>query len=114
MRVTTDLWVSVLLRRVFAAGGFAAVIKRGASEAGAVFILSRSRLGEMSLFGPAPQSSYDSARPDERYFSLVACQDLEEAEARLEKEKRFDPDIWVVEIEVGQTPVEELVSVTTP
>ncbi|TIL61977.1 MAG: DUF1491 family protein, partial [Mesorhizobium sp.] len=28
MRVTTDLWVSALLRRVFGAGGFAAVVKR--------------------------------------------------------------------------------------
>ncbi|RUT88859.1 DUF1491 family protein, partial [Mesorhizobium sp. USDA-HM6] len=52
MRVTTDLWVSALLRRVFTAGGFAAVVKRGATEAGAVFVLSRGRLGEVVLYGP--------------------------------------------------------------
>jgi hypothetical protein len=114
MRVTTDLWVSALLRRVFAAGGFAAVVKRGAAEAGAVFVLSRGRLGEVALFGPAPQTSYDSAKPDERFFSLLgAGEDAAPFDARLEREKKFDPDIWVVEIEAGAVPVEELLSVRT-
>ncbi|TIO06443.1 DUF1491 family protein [Mesorhizobium sp.] len=112
MRVTTDLWVSALLRRVFGDGGFAAVVKRGATEAGAVFVLARGRMGEVALFGPAPQTSYDSARPDDRFFSLLgAGDDAAVFDARLEKEKRFDPDIWVVEIEAGAVPVEELISV---
>ena len=112
MRVTTDLWVSALLRRVFGAGGFAAVVKRGATEAGAVFVLARGRLGDTVLFGPAPQTSYDSAKPDERFFSpLGACEDADALEARIEREKRFDPDIWVVEIEAGSVPVEELISI---
>ena len=112
MRVTTDLWVSALLRRVFAAGGFAAVVKRGATEAGAVFVLSRGRLGEVALYGPAPQTSYDSAKPDDRFFTLLDFSDDGSAfDARLEKEKRFDPDIWVVEIEAGGAPIEELLSV---
>ena len=51
MRVTTDLWVSALLRRVFGAGGFAAVVNRGATEAGAVFVLTRGRLGDVALSG---------------------------------------------------------------
>lgn len=115
MRVTTDFWVSALLRRVFGAGGFAAVIKRGATEAGAVFVLTRGRMGEASLFGPAPQTSYDSAKPDERFFVAVGeGSELDALEARLEKERRFDPDIWVVEIEAGLVPVEDLISVTTP
>ncbi len=114
MRVTTDLWVSALVRRVFSAGGFAAVVKRGATEAGAVFVLSRGRLGEVALYGPAPQTSYDSAKPDERFFTLLDTSDDSSAfDARLEREKKFDPDIWVVEIEGGAVPVEELLSVKT-
>lgn len=112
MRVTTDLWVSALVRRVFGAGGFAAIVKRGATEAGAVFVLSRGRLGEVALYGPAPQTSYDSAKPDERFFALLDSSDDSSAfDARLEREKKFDPDIWVVEIEAGAVPVEELLSV---
>ena len=114
MRVTTDLWVSALLRRVFAAGGFAAVVNRGAAEAGAVFVLARSRLGEVALFGPAPQTSYDSAKPDDRFFTLLGSgDDAAMLDARLEREKKFDPDIWVVEIEAGAVPVEELLSIKT-
>jgi hypothetical protein len=111
MRVTTDLWVSALMRRVFSGGGFAAIAKRGASEAGAVFIIVRDRLGGATLFGPAPQTSYDTAKPDERYFVRHALDDEAALDARLEKEKRFDYDIWVVEIEPGQGSVEELISV---
>ena len=115
MRVTTDFWVSALLRRVFSEGGFGAIINRGAMEAGAVFILTRDRFGSTRLFGPAPQTSYDTARPDERQFSLLGSDDDgTEIEKRLERERRFDPDIWVVEIEAGQTAIEELVTLTTP
>jgi hypothetical protein len=115
MRVTTDLWVSALLRRVFAGGGFAAVLRRGATEAGAVFILARGRLGDVALYGPAPQAMYDAARPDERLFDrLDPDTDAEALERRLEKESRFDPDVWVVEIEAGATPVEDLIALRTP
>ena len=77
MRVTSDFWVSALLRRVFGAGGFAAVVNRGATEAGAVFVLARGRLGEVALYGPAPQTSYDSAKPDDRFFvNRIIAEDL--------------------------------------
>jgi hypothetical protein len=111
MRVTTDFWVSALVRRVFSGGGFAAVIKRGATEAGAVFVIMRDRMGAAVLFGPAPQTSYDTARPDDRFFARHDLADEQALDARLEKEKRFDPDIWVVEIEPGQGGIEEFISV---
>jgi hypothetical protein len=111
MRVTTDLWVSALVKRVFSGGGFAAIAKRGASEAGAVFVIVRDRLGGAILFGPAPQTSYDTAKPDDRLFIRHMLEDEAALEARLEKEGRFDPDIWVVEIEPGQAPVEDLILV---
>ncbi|MCX8569617.1 MULTISPECIES: DUF1491 family protein [Hyphomicrobiales] len=115
MRVTTDFWVSALLRRVFGDGGFGAIISKGATEAGAVFVLTRDRFGQTSLYGPAPQSSYDTARPDERQFSLLDSNDDSEAiEKRLERERRFDPDIWVVEIEAGKTEIKDLLALTTP
>jgi hypothetical protein len=112
MRITSDLWVSALTRRVFADGGFAAVMRRGATEAGAIFIVTRSRLGTSTLFGPAPQSAYDSERPDDRQFGvLIGEGEATEIEVRLAKEARFDSDIWVVEIEPGETPLEELIGV---
>lgn len=108
MRVTTDLWVSALLRRVFSAGGFAAVVSRGASEAGAVYLLVRNRTGEVHFYRPASQTSYDTARPDERLFSRAETLNEDEIEKKLESERRFDPDIWVVELELPSNELDEL------
>jgi hypothetical protein len=115
MRVTSELWVSALLRRAFAAGGFAAVERRGAPEAGAIFIVTRSRLGELRLFGPAPQTSYDDARPSDRLFTeLASGTDADAIGARIVREARFDPDLWLVEIEVSDAMLAELVPLRTP
>ncbi len=111
-RPTSALVVSALMRRVFAGGGFAAVLSRGVDEAGAIFLVIRERNGAASLYGPAAQTAYDEERPDERRFRLfqTAQDPLDEAiEQRLEKERRFDPDLWVVELE-GGPPLEDLVS----
>lgn len=115
MRVTSELWVSALVRRAFGAGGFAAVERRGAAEAGAVFVVARSRLGELRLFGPAPQTSYDEARPSDRLFTeLASGTDADAISARIAREARFDPDLWLVEIEVGEALLAELVPLRMP
>ncbi|MEW9806829.1 DUF1491 family protein [Mesorhizobium marinum] len=111
MRVTTDFWVSALVKRLFSGGGFAAVLKRGSTEAGAVFVILRDRMGGAALFGPAPQTSYDTAKPEERMFNRYDLADEAALDARLEKEKRFDPDIWIVEIEPGQGGIDEFLSI---
>jgi len=115
MRVTSDLWVSALVRRAFAAGGFAAVERRGATEAGAIFVVARSRLGRLRLFGPAPQSSYDGAGPSDRLFAELAdTGEADEISARIAREARFDPDLWLVEVEIDETTLADLVPVRTP
>ena len=116
MRVTSDLWVSALLRRVQSAGGFGAVLRRGAAEAGAIFIVRRSRMGGMTLYGPAPQVAYEEeGKPQGRRFSeMLGTADEEAVRARLDKETRFDPDLWVVEIETGRPEDEDLFPVRTP
>lgn len=109
MRVTTDLFVSALVRRAFSAGAYAAIVRRGATEAGAVFVICRGRDGLSRLLGPAPQTDYDEARPSERSFAeIVMGAEEQEIEARLEKERRFDPDLWIVELEADPSLVEEL------
>lgn len=115
MRVITDFWVSALVRRVFSGGGFAAVVRRGSAEAGAVFVTVRDRFGDVRLYGPAPQTAYGEAAPDERLFvRLGEGEGADAVEARLDRERKFDPDIWVVEIETGAVPAEELLGVRTP
>lgn len=100
MRVTSDLFVSALLRRVFADGGYAAVLRKGAEAAGAIFIRVPQRNGLETLFAPAPQSmnepAGDTGRSFERRLMLVEPQEIE---ALLAREMRFDSDCWIVEIE---------------
>ena len=67
MRVTTDLWVSALVRRVFSGGGFAAIAKRGSTEAGAVFVIVRDRFGGASLFGDCWQFTRSAYLPYPRF-----------------------------------------------
>lgn len=99
MRVTSGLFVAALLRRSFGAGAFAAVLRRGAEEAGAVFVTVDRLDRTIDLYGPAPQSAYED-RPTERLFRrLVEAGPAEEVNARIAREAKFDPDIWVVAIE---------------
>lgn len=100
MRLTSDLWVKALIRRVFGEGGFAAIERAGAPEAGAIFVRVRGRDGGETLLAPAPQSLFDSAHPGDRLFERRAGREEEgEADAVLAREANFDPDLWVVEIE---------------
>ncbi|CUW94160.1 DUF1491 family protein [Rhizobium pusense] len=102
MRLKSEMFVSALIRRVFAAGGFAAVEKKGAEEAGAIFVRQRLRDGRENLYGPAPQSfaeDEDIIRAERRFETRLAGVEGEESAALLERERRFDSDLWVVEIE---------------
>ncbi|WP_102957754.1 DUF1491 family protein [Mangrovicella endophytica] len=100
MRITSEIFVAQLVRRVFSAGGFAAVGRRGAEAAGAIFVLVRHRGGAIELYGPAVQT--ESAEDGSRRFMREDVADEEALERRFEREARFDPDFWVVEIEVDK------------
>ena len=89
------------MRRCQTEGIFGAVRRRGAEEAGAVFIKVALLDGNAMLYIPAPQTVYDDSRPIERFFMATSKEPIPEAsvEERLAKEIRFDPDAWVVETE---------------
>ncbi|MBX9710046.1 MAG: DUF1491 family protein [Xanthobacteraceae bacterium] len=101
MRLKSSIWVAGYLRRCQGEGVFGAVRRRGAEEAGAVYIKLALLDGNAMLFAPAPQTSYDGTRPVERAFVASPPQPVPEQkiEERLAKEINFDPDIWIVEIE---------------
>jgi hypothetical protein len=114
MRLKSAIWVAAYLRRCNGAGAFAVVRHRGAEEAGAIFVKLNRLDGTAELFGPAPQSVFDEARPSDRRFSrcLGPAPAPEAAvEERLVRELRFDPDAWIIEIEdrSGRNFLDELV-----
>jgi hypothetical protein len=101
MRLKSSIWVAAYLRRCQSAGVFGAVRRRGAEEAGAVFVKVAMMDGSAMLYMPAPQTVYDDSRPLERLFTPVSPAPIPEpsVEERLAKEIRFDPDAWIVETE---------------
>ncbi len=106
MRLKTALWVAAYLRRCQVEGLYAVVRRRGAEEAGAIFIRISRLDGTSDLFGPAPQSAFDAGlsgpRGADRAFSpSLAKQPApdEAVEAYLAREIKFDPDVWIVEVE---------------
>jgi len=100
MRITSSLWVGAYVRRCNAEGAMAVVARHGADEAGAIFVIVDRLDGTSDLYAPAPQTAFDDAMPADRLFQKVI-----EAEGALtisewiEREARFDPDLWVVAVE---------------
>jgi hypothetical protein len=100
MRIRSDIFVSALVRRVFGMGGFAAVEHKGAEEAGAIFIRQRSRDGLETLYAPAPQNFFDGEDDGQRKFEQrLTRTEPDVVRESLERELRFDPDLWLVELE---------------
>jgi hypothetical protein len=102
MRLKSGIWVAAYLRRCNVEGIFAAVRRRGAEEAGAIFIKVNRLDGNADLYGPAPQTAFSEDHPIDRAFS-PALKTLPapepEIEAYLARQIRFDPDLWIVETE---------------
>jgi hypothetical protein len=101
MRVKSNIWVAAYLRRCQNENIFGVVRRKGAEEAGAIFVKLALLDGNALLFTPAPQTVYDESRPTDRVFSQSTPQPVAEqaVEDRIAKEIRFDSDIWIVEIE---------------
>ncbi|WP_420408877.1 DUF1491 family protein [Hoeflea sp.] len=100
MRLKAGVFVAALVRRVFSDGGMAAIERRGAEEAGAILIRIRHRDGLESLAAPAPQTAFDTAKPESRLFEWRRVrEDARLIDEAILSEARFDPDIWVVELE---------------
>lgn len=101
MRLKSAIWVAAYLRRCQTEGIFGAVRRRGAEEAGAVFVKIALLDGTALLYTPAPQTAYDDSHPVDRAFTPASPKPVAEqaVEERLMKEMQFDPDVWIVEIE---------------
>src|SRR4051794_19170918 len=100
MRLKSAIWVSAYIRRCQIEGAFGVVRRHGADDAGAIFIKVDRLDGTADLYGPAPQTEFDESEPVDRIFTpSLANQPAPNAdvEAKLAREMKFDPDLWIVE-----------------
>ena len=98
----TDLWVAAFVRRHNNLGHMCVLSRRGDPVAGQVFVLLDHLNGTVSLFTPAPSAKRTDDGADrvfERRFDRV---EPGRARDRIAQEIDFDPDLWVVELEMRQ------------
>src|SRR6185437_1571916 len=86
------------MRTAEVGGGFATLRRRGAAEAGAVFIVLDLLDGRCALFAPGPS---DETLGERRFVRAHKAEWVDSAElsARLEREAKRDPDLWIVDVE---------------
>lgn len=100
MRVKSEVWVKAYLRRCQAEGVPVVIVRRGDEAAGAIFICIDRLDGTVSLYGPAP-SGAAGGETERRWVSCLGAGPASTAEADryLNRQREFDPDLWIIEVE---------------
>jgi hypothetical protein len=92
--LSTDIWVGALIRRAELGGAFAVVARKGDPRAGAVLVKVLDRKAEtIKLYSEAFRGD------GERVWMQPVKGDEADLDAYIERSRRVDPDLWVVEID---------------
>lgn len=92
-RLTSDLWVSAYLKRLSLQNIPAFIVSKGDATAGAVIV----KLNQLDGQACAYHRSYDL--DGNRIWAVLIDGDESDVDASLAKQQKFDPDIWIIEVE---------------
>jgi hypothetical protein len=92
-RLTADFWVRAYLARLRLADIPAFVVARGDETAGAVAVKVATLDGRARAFGRVNDATGG------RLWAVTAEGSEAEVDAALARARRFDPDLWIVEVE---------------
>jgi hypothetical protein len=98
-RLKAGIYVRAIIRRAEVAGAQAFVVRKGSEEAGALFLKIARLDGTSLVLSPARRGSGGElvwVKP------LGDAVDDVQAAAYFDKQMKFDPDLWIVEIEDRQ------------
>ena len=94
IRLSTDFWVAAYLARLDAMGIPAHIVAKGDAEAGAVIVKVATMDGNASAYarvtGPDGERKWDE---------LVGAGPEGDTDAALTRQRSFDPDLWIIEVE---------------
>jgi hypothetical protein len=96
-RLTSDIWVSAYLARLRLADIPAFVVVRGDATAGAVLVKLNTLDGQARVY----QRSFD-LMSGERVWMVLAEGAEREVDEAIARQRGFDPDLWVIEVEDRQ------------
>jgi hypothetical protein len=95
MRMSTDIWVGALIRRAELEGAYATVIRKGDPKGGAVLVKALARRAEQArLYAEAIRGDGERI-----WMSPVTATDEAALDAYIDRAIKFDPDVWVIEID---------------
>ncbi|AHB10479.1 DUF1491 family protein [Zymomonas mobilis] len=99
-RLATHILVKALLRQMDTAGQSMMVLKKGEAEAGSLILVIAEQGRPLYLLERAflPEGRYGWGR-------AAIAEDADESEFTryIDKRKRFDPDLWIIELEGRQS-----------
>jgi hypothetical protein len=93
-RLTADFWVTAYLTRLRLSNIPAYVVARGDATAGAVLVKLATLDGQGQVF----QRSFDLMTGARAWIVLFAGAERD-ADAAISRQRSFDPDLWVIEVE---------------
>jgi hypothetical protein len=96
-RLAASVLATSLMRRCESLGGFAAVINKGDPTAGSILVILTEKGGNQRLLERVLQA--DGAYS----WQAISSQDIEQEQEfakLLERRRSFDPDIWLIELDV--------------
>jgi hypothetical protein len=96
-RLASTILVGALLQRARDEGGFAAVLAKGDARAGSVVVILLERGVRAAILerilGPDGAYAWQDT-------SLEASDGEEEVKKFLTRRRKFDPDLWIIELDV--------------
>ncbi|MEM6588047.1 MAG: DUF1491 family protein [Pseudomonadota bacterium] len=93
-RLTSEFWVQAYLARLRMSGIPAFVTSHGDNTAGAILVKLNTLNGQARLF----QRGYDLLA-DKRSWDVLADGAEPDVDAAITRQRSFDPDLWVIEVE---------------
>ncbi|MFD3190791.1 DUF1491 family protein [Sedimentitalea sp. HM32M-2] len=96
-RLTAEFWVQAYLARLRLMEIPAFVVAHGDDSAGAVLVKLNTLDGQATAY----QRSFDLMTGNRRWVDL-ASGDETEVDAAIARQRGFDPDLWVIEVEDRQ------------
>ena len=93
-RLTAEFWVAAYRQRLALEGIPAFVTSKGDATAGAIFVKQNTLDGKAVCY----QRSFD-LMSGARAWVVLADGDESLVDAALAKQRSFDPDLWVIEVE---------------
>lgn len=96
----SDMWCGAFIRRHNDLGHFCVVSRRGDPIAGQVFIEVDHLNGTVSLFTPASFAALEEETADRLFQRRFDHDEPQKVRERIAREIEFDPDLWVISLEL--------------